>query len=540
MIATLFAAPIVYYTFNSTIMPSGVLSCGVFSPSGCIVIYRINFVKFLIVLIFTFIVIISLIFGSIPLTKSIGSRKSIKVLGFLSSMGVLLQPGLILVGVFLMFGINSQNLSNVRPTIYEDFTLFLMVLLNSVALIIAVLIKPLSYMARRNRVGLQISILLFGIGLLAVFSFSPSNFLNGSANGYREAHGVFSGYSSSALNVDCPTLGNCISVIYGGNTASVITSSDSKFYIADKIDASNNGVLFPSQISCSSVYLCAVLLRNANSETSHLYLGITRNFGKSFSTVLTLPYSPNDLPVLRCRSTSACYFIYGDTYYSGNGGANWTDVNKKTSLSSVVGLACLNNTSCLVKVATNSRGLLYRTTDSGTTWSKLHLTGYLPAGPIRCGLGGKCFLWSRSSSNQNSLILIDLIAGSYQQLAFNPLGGLNNGGTFPIDFQCRTSINCVALLESSSDTHQLSLWITSNGGINWKEEAVGTYQLTLSEYMEGIPALSCPTSTTCKFLVVNYSQVSSGSSSNNFSDFEYPTLMIASITGDKLTMTNLP
>ncbi len=536
LIAALFGAPIIYYTFKPVSIPTDSLPCGVFSPSGCTVIYRIDFFKLLMVLGFTFAVLISLVSGSILLTKPPGSRKVIRVLGFLGSMAAPFQAGLLLIGGFLMAGINSEGLSGIHPTVYEDLALSIMVALNFIAIIIALLLKPPSHMAKKMRLCLQVVILIFAIGFLAVFNFSPSNFLNGSANGYREAYGVFSGYSSSALNLDCPTVGNCITVTYGGNTASVIASSNSRFYIADKIDASDNGALYPTQISCSSLYLCAAVLRSVHSETSQIYLGVTDDFGKSFSTVLPLPYSSNNIAVLKCQATSVCYFIYGNTYYSGNGGKDWTEVDRKTVLSKVKSFACLNNSSCLALEATNSSNLLFKTTDSGRSWSKLDLTGYTSTGPIGCGLRGKCFFWNSSNLGQFSLVLVDLSTGSSQQLGFAPLSG-DNGGLFPVDLQCWTSFDCFALLESSSDTQQLSLWSSSDGGISWGEIAFGSYQLSGFSFVQPMQILDCPSTTTCKFLVVSYSKVSSGM---NGSNFEYPILTIASTSGNKVTTTNLP
>ncbi len=105
-----------------------------------------------------------------------------------------------------------------------------------------------------------------------------------------------------------------------------------------------------------------------------------------------------------CASSAVCTAVgdFGHIVRTGNGGANWGTRQTLPALTnpSLLGVGCVSTTQCVAVGDEGGNRLVLRTTNSGTTWTKITVTpsGFpladvdCPAGTTTCvavGYGGK-------------------------------------------------------------------------------------------------------------------------------------------------------
>ncbi|MFZ1322751.1 MAG: YCF48-related protein [Ignavibacteria bacterium] len=181
----------------------------------------------------------------------------------------------------------------------------------------------------------------------------------------------------------------------------------------------------------------------------------------------------------------------GTIIKTNNGGLNWSVKNINPNYQ-ILGIHFINGSTGLV--VGNDNGKMYKTSDGGENWT-LVLTANSTLRDVdfatntlgfAVGLGGKIFkttnggdLWNQiSSQTLNNLFSIDMfdslngIVGGGNYLSKTSNGGINwvvQNITYQNIFSQIVSVNFVNLLSQFALTgSDDSLFITTNGGLNWR------------------------------------------------------------------------
>ena len=231
-------------------------------------------------------------------------------------------------------------------------------------------------------------------------------------------------------------------------------------------------------------------------------------------SVQTVPHGIASLGPIACPSTSTCYATARTTSHrlaviaTTNGGKGWaTQLLPKAAASAREAvIACFSRHKCMVaggvgpqdgEIVMVNYGLLWRTTNSGHTWSSPRLPANTPElTSISCPTVSTCYTIGRYTQLApvglyvTTVMLVTRDGGaSWSRKLIT-----NRSSTLPVIISCPTSMLCRTLTLSGRDGYPAETLSSSDGGATWQATSLPARFPTLDA---ATLSLDCATTRVC-------------------------------------------
>ena len=226
-------------------------------------------------------------------------------------------------------------------------------------------------------------------------------------------------------------------------------------------------------VTCPSITVCFVYGSDVIYSTT--------NAGTKW-VISTIPNGVSNIEDITCPSTTECFAVGLSSYgfatilNTTNYGASWTIQSLSTS-SVINGIACSSITVCFAY----GNGVIYSTTNSGSTWVKDAISGPISTVDlfenIICPSASECF----ASARGNIFWTTDYGISWTPSFVANEVDSINN-------ITCPSSTVCYATIGSYS--YPQFILYTTDEGSTWTEENIPSINALISN-------ISCPSTTEC-------------------------------------------